>query len=78
VVGGWRKLHNEELHKLDVSPNIIRVTKSRSMRRRNAARMEEMRSAYKILVGKPEGKRPRGIPRYRWDDNTRMGLRETG
>jgi hypothetical protein len=56
MTGGWRRLRNGELHNLYTSPNNIRVTKSRSMRwERNIARMGEVRSAYKILVGKPEG-----------------------
>jgi hypothetical protein len=57
VKGGWRKLRNEELHCLYSSPNIIRVIKSRRMRwAGQKVRMGEMRNAYKILVGKPEGK----------------------
>jgi hypothetical protein len=59
VTGDCRKLHNEELHNLYFSPNIIRTLKSRRMRwAGHVARMEEKRSAYRILVGKPEGKRP--------------------
>jgi hypothetical protein len=61
-----RKLHNEELHNLYSSPNIIRMFKSRRMRwAGHAARMGETRNAYRILVGKPEGKRPLGRPRRR-------------
>jgi hypothetical protein len=64
------KLHNEELHNLYSSPSIIRVIKSRRMRwAGHVARMGEKRNAYRILVGKPEGKRPLGRPRRRWVDN---------
>jgi hypothetical protein len=64
VEGGWRRLHNEELHNLYASPNIISVIKSRRIiGARNVTRMGEMRNAYKSLVGKPEGKRPLGRPR---------------
>jgi hypothetical protein len=79
VTGGWRKLHNEELHGLYSSPNIVRVIKARRMRwAGHVARMEEMKGAYNILVGKPEGRRPLGRPRRRWEDNIKMGLREMG
>jgi hypothetical protein len=62
--GGWRKLHNEELHNLYSSPSIIKIIKSRRMRWAvHVARMGEKRNAYRILVGKPEGKRPR-LPTY--------------
>jgi hypothetical protein len=75
VTGGWRKLHNEELHNLYSSPSIIRIIKSRRMRWSwHAARMEEKRNAYGILVGKPEGKGPLGRPRRRWVDNIKMDL----
>jgi transcription termination factor 2 len=77
--GGWRKLHNDELHKLYSSPSIIRIIKSRRMRwAGHVARMGENRNAYTILVGMPEGKRPLGRPRRRWVDNIKMDLREIG
>jgi hypothetical protein len=79
VTGEWRKLHNEELHNLYSSPDIIRQVKLRRMRwAGHVARMGEERKVYKVLVGKPEGKRPLGRPRRRWEDGIRMDLRETG
>jgi hypothetical protein len=73
VTGGWRKLHNEELHNLYSSPSIIRVIKSRGMRcAGHVAQMREKRNAYRTLVGKPEGKRPLGRPRRRCVDNIKM------
>jgi hypothetical protein len=70
VAGGWRILHNEELHNLYASLDIIRVIKSRRTRWAwHVARMGEMRNAYNILIGKPEGKRPLGRPRRRCEDN---------
>jgi hypothetical protein len=79
VTGKWRKLHNEELHNLYSSPDIIRQVKSRRMRwAGHVARMGEERKMYKVLVGKPEGKRPLGRPRRRWEDGIRMDLREIG
>jgi hypothetical protein len=81
LTGGWRKLHNEEHHKLYSSPSIntSRMTKSRSMRRaRHVARMGEKRNAYKILVGKLEGKRPLERPKRRGEKNVKMDLREIG
>jgi hypothetical protein len=75
VAGGWRLLHNEELHNLYASPNIIRVFKSRKMRWvRHVAHMGKMRNGYKILVRKPEVKRPLRRPRHIWEDSTRMNL----
>jgi hypothetical protein len=79
VTGEWRKLHNEELRDLYSSPSIIRIIKSRRMRwARHVARMGEKTNAYRLLVGKPERKRPIGRPRRRWVDNIRMDLGEVG
>ena len=73
------KLHNEELHSLYRSPNIVRVIRSRGLRcAGHVARMEESRSAFKMLSGKPTGKRPLGRPRRKWEDNIRMDLKEIG
>jgi hypothetical protein len=67
IFGPRRNCNNEELHNLYSSPNIIRLIKFRRMRwAEHVARMGETRKAYKILVGKPEGKRPLGRPRRRW------------
>jgi hypothetical protein len=77
VTGERRKLHNEELHSLYSSPSIIRQVKSRRMRwARHVARMGEERKVYRVLVEKPEGKRPLGRKRNRWEDGIRMDLRE--
>jgi hypothetical protein len=79
VTGEWRKLHSEELHNLNSSPDIIRQVKSRRMRWvGHISRMGEERKVYKVLVGKPEGKIPLGRPRRRWEDGIRMGLRGIG
>ena len=79
VTGEWRRLRNEELNVLYSSPNIVRVIKSRRMRwAGHVARMGEERGVYRVLVGKPEGKRPLGIPRRRWVDNIWMDLQEVG
>jgi hypothetical protein len=73
----WRKLHNNEFHALYSSPNIVRMIKSRRMKwAEHVARMEEGRGVYRVFVGRSEGKRPVGRPRYRWEDNIRMNLRE--
>jgi hypothetical protein len=70
VARGWIRLHNEELHNLYASPNIIRLTKSKRMRQAgHVARMGEMINAHKILVGRSEGKRPRGKARSRYYNN---------
>ena len=75
----WRRLHNEELNDLYSSPNIVRVIKSRRMRwAGHVARMVEERGAYRVLVGRREGKRPLGRPRRRWVDNISMDLHEVG
>jgi hypothetical protein len=71
VTGEWKKLHNEELHILQSSTNIIRQIKSRTMRwAGHVARMGEERKAYKVLVGKPQGKRPIVTPRRRREEGT--------
>jgi hypothetical protein len=77
--GSWRQLHNDELHSLYSSQNIVRVIKSRRMRwAGHVARMWEGRGVYRILVGRPKGKRPLGRPRCRWEDNIKMDLGEIG
>ncbi|KAJ4452284.1 hypothetical protein ANN_03803 [Periplaneta americana] len=79
VTGEWRKLHNTELHALYSSPDIIMNIKFRRLIwARHVARMGESRNAYRVLVGRPEGKRPLGRPRRRWEDNIKMDLREVG
>jgi hypothetical protein len=80
VTGEWKRLHNEELNDLYSSPNIIWVIKSRRRMRwvGHVACMGEQRGAYRILVGRHEGRRPLGRPRHRWKDNTKMDLQEVG
>jgi hypothetical protein len=79
VTGGWRKLHNEELHNLYSSPSIIRIIKFRRMRwAEHVARIGEKRNVCRLLVGKPGEKRPLGRPRRRWMDNIKMDLLEIG
>jgi hypothetical protein len=79
VTGGWRKLHNEELHNLYSSPSTIRMIKSgRMIWAGHVARMEMKINAYRILVKKPEGKRPSARTRHKWVDNVEVDLREIG
>jgi len=79
VTGEWRRLHNEELNDLYCSHNIVRVIKWRRMRwAGHVARMGEERGVYRVLVGKPEGRRPVWRPRRRWVENIRMDLQEVG
>ena len=79
VRGEWRRLHNEELNDLYCSPNIVRVIKWKRMRwAGHVARMGEERGVFRVLVGKPEGKRPLGWPRRRCVGNIRMDLQELG
>jgi hypothetical protein len=75
MMGEWRKLYNEKLRDLYSLPSIIGIIKPRRMRwAGHVAQMGEKRNAYRLLVGKPEGKRPLGRPKRRWADNIRMDL----
>jgi hypothetical protein len=75
MTGGCRKLHNADLRKLCSLPSVFRMIKSRRMRwAKNVARMGEKRNAYRILVGKPDGKRPLGRRRCRWVDNIKIDV----
>jgi hypothetical protein len=77
--GSWRELHNDEHHSLYSSPNIVTVIKSRRMRGAgHVAHMGEGRDVYRVLVGRPEGKRPLGRHKRRWEDNIKMNLRKIG
>jgi hypothetical protein len=79
VKGEWRKLHNEKLHIFYSSPNIIRqIELRRTGLAGHVARMGEIRNVYRVLVGKPEGKRPLGRRRLRWEDGIRLNLGEIG
>ena len=79
VTAEWRKLYNEGLRDLYSLPNIVRVVKSRRMRwEGHVARMGEERGVHRVLVGKPEGKRPLGRLRPRWENNIKMDLEEVG
>jgi hypothetical protein len=79
VTREWRKLHNEELNDLFTSPNNVRVIKSRRMRwAGHVAHMGERKGVYRVLVRKPEGKRPLGRPRRRWEDNIKVDVQELG
>jgi len=77
VTRKWKKLYNEDLNDLCSSPNIVRVMKSRRMRwAGHVARMREKKGVYRVLVEKPEGKKPMGRTRRTWENNTKMDLQE--
>jgi hypothetical protein len=76
VTGEWRKLHNQELHDLYPPSTLVRVMKSRKMGWAGYVAHGEERGVFRVLVGKPEGKRPLGRPRHRWEDNIKVDLQE--
>jgi hypothetical protein len=77
IISGRIKHYNEELHNVYTSSNIIRVIKSKRIKwTRNVARMGDKKNTHRVLVGKPVGKKPLGRPRSRWEDDTKMDLRE--
>ena len=79
ITGKWRKLQTEELNDLYCSPIIVQVIKLKRMRwAGHVACMGEGRGVYRVFVGKPEGKRPLGRRRHRWEDNIKMDLQEVG
>ena len=79
VTREWRILHNEELYHLFSFPIIVRVIKWRTMRwAGHEVHMGERRGVYRVLVGKPEGNKPYGRPRRRWENNIKIDLREVG
>jgi hypothetical protein len=79
VTGEWRMLYNEELNELYSLPNIVQIVKSRRIRWAvHVARMGEERGMHRVLVGKPEGKRPLVRPRRKWVDNIKMDVQEVG
>ena len=75
VTGEWRRLHNAEIYAVYASPNTLRVIESRRLRcAGHVASMEATEGKYRILVGKPEGWKPLGRPRHRWEDNIKIDL----
>jgi len=79
MTGEWSRLYNEEIHGLYDSPDVVKIMKSPRLRwADHVARMGKKRRLYSILVGRPDGRRPLGRPRRRWEDNIRIDLREIG